>query len=288
MDIAASDDDVGPRPWKRGSSKIAVSIVAVAFLWIFTSIRTVPPAHVALSVTLGSVSDTTLPSGVHLLNPAAYVVTMNLKTQLIYSEQTVPTKEGLSVELDVAVLFHLEPEQIRNIYLQLGEDYETVLILPELQSAVRGLTSEVSAKALYTSGRLEIRNKLMDELKEKLAPRGIVLEDVLLKGIKLPKQLTDAIELKAQAEQESARMEFVLSKEKQEADRKKVEAEGISAFQNIVSEGISEQLLQWKGIEATEKLAQSTNSKVIVIGNSKDSLPVLLSAAGGSSSATSD
>merc|ERR1739841_248441 len=101
---------------------------------------------------------------------------------------------------------------------------------------------------------------------------------VLLKGIKLPKQLTDAIELKAQAEQESARMEFVLSKEKQEADRKKVEAAGISAFQKIVSEGISQQLLQWKGIEATEKLAQSTNSKIVVMGNSKDSLPVIMGA----------
>merc|ERR1711998_592178 len=126
----------------------------------------------------------------------------------------------------------------REIFLTLGEDFETILVLPELQSAVRGLTSEVSAKALYTSGRLEIRNKLMEELTAKLSPRGIKLEDVLLKGIKLPKQLTDAIELKAQAEQESARMGFVLTKEQQEAERKKVEAQGISAFQKIVSEGI--------------------------------------------------
>jgi len=122
--------------------------------------------------------------------------------------------------------------------------------------------------------------RLLEELKSKLEPRGIDLEDVLLKGIKLPKQLTDAIELKAQAEQESARMEFVLSKEKQEAERKKVEAAGISAFQKIVSEGISTQLLQWKGIEATEKLAGSKNAKIVVVGNSKDSLPVLLSSAG--------
>merc|ERR1712070_986892 len=129
----------------------------------------------------------------------------------------------------------------------------------------------------YTSGRTAIRDKLFQELTSKLKPRGIILEDVLLKGIKLPTQLTDAIELKAQAEQESARMEFVLSKERQEADRKKVEAEGISAFQRIVSEGISAQLLQWKGIEATERLANSQNSKVIVMGNSKESLPVLLS-----------
>merc|ERR1711988_63482 len=159
------------------------------------------------------------------------------------------------------------PESVHSLYLSLGEDYEKILITPELQSAVRGLTSEVSAKALYTSGRTEIRNKLMEELKEKLSPRGIILEDVLLKGIKLPKQLTDSIELKAKAEQESARMEFVLSKERQEADRKKVEASGISSFQKI-------------GIEATEKLAASTNAKIVMMGNSKESLPVLLSASG--------
>jgi len=104
------------------------------------------------------------------------------------------------------------------------------------------------------------------------------LEDVLLKAIKLPTQLTSAIEVKAQAEQESARMEFVLTKEKQEAERKQIEAEGIAGFQKIVSEGISEQLLAWKGIEATEKLAESSNSKVVIMGNGKNDLPVILSA----------
>merc|ERR1712006_9236 len=107
---------------------------------------------------------------------------------------------------------------------------------------------------------------------------GVVIEDVLLKGIKLPKQVTDAIELKVQAEQEAARMEFVIAKEKQEAERKQIEGRGIAAFQHIVSEGISPQLLQWKGIEATEHLAQSTNSKIVVMGNTKDSLPVLMGA----------
>merc|ERR1711998_681895 len=264
-----------------GVGKKAVSIVlALAFFWFVTSVRTVPPAHVGIAVTFGSVSTGTLQSGLHILNPFSSVVTMNLKTQLVYSEYILPTQEGLNVELDVSLLYHVDLSKVRDIYLQLGEAYEETLIMPELQSAVRGLTSEVSAKALYTSGRTEIHDKLHKELTDKLTARGIVLEDVLLKGIKLPKQLTDAIELKAQAEQESARMEFVLSKERQEADRKKVEAEGISAFQRIVSEGISSQLLQWKGIEATEKLANSPNAKIVMMGNTKDSLPVLLSTAG--------
>lgn len=252
--------------------------IAVVFsILLFCSIRTVPPAHVGIITTFGAVSETTLTPGLHFTNPLSAVTTLNLKTQLLYSENIVPTKEGLSVELDVSLLYHLDTKATRELFLTLGVNYEEVLIQPELSSAVRGLTSEVSAKALYTSGRMEIRDKLMAELKAKLTPRGIILEDVLLKGIKLPKQLTDAIELKAQAEQESARMEFVLSKENQEAERKKIEASGISAFQRIVSEGISSQLLQWKGIEATEKLANSPNAKIVVMGNSKESLPVLLS-----------
>merc|ERR1712054_124927 len=127
------------------------------------------------------------------------------------------------------------------------------------------------------SGRSEIRDKLVDELKTKLTPRGIILEDCLLKAIKLPPALAKSIEAKAQAEQEAQRMEFVLQTEQQEASRKAIEAGGIAEFQRIVSEGISEELLKWKGIEATEHLAESENSKIIVMGNSKDSLPVLLS-----------
>jgi regulator of protease activity HflC (stomatin/prohibitin superfamily) len=148
---------------------------------------------------------------------------------------------------------------------------------PELASAVRGLTSEVEAKALYTSGRALIQEKLKVELAKVLMPRGIVVEDVLLKAVTLPKQLAASIELKAQAEQESARMQYVLSKERQEADRKEIEAKGIAAFQKIVSEGISPALLQWKAVEATEKLITSPNSKVIMVGNTHNDLPIMLS-----------
>jgi len=264
--------------------KLAVPCLCLVFLWLVMSIRTVSPAHVGISVTFGAVSSATLSPGLHFVNPLASVTELNLKTQLLRTENVVPTQEGLTVELDVSLLYHLEPDKAREIFLTLGDSYEEILILPEMQSAVRGLTSEVSAKALYTSGREVIRTKLLEELNEKLSPRGIKMEDVLLKGIILPKLLTDAIELKAQAEQASATMEFKLSKERQEAERKKLEASGIQSFQKIVSEGISPQLLQWKGIEATEKLATSHNAKIVMMGNSKESMPVLLSTAGDESS----
>lgn len=267
----------GGRRRQSMTRKACVLAVIVAGFFLFTSLRIVPPAHTAVIVTFGAVGTNVLQSGLHLLNPFAKVVPFNLKTQLLYSENLVPTKEGMNVELDISVLFRPDPSTIRQLYLSLGENYATVLLQPELQSAVRGLTSEQSAKALYTSGRAVIRDKLTSELEGKLGPRGIIIEDVLLKGIKLPSLLTDAIELKAQAEQEAARMEFVIAKEKQEADRKTIEAQGIASFQHIVSEGISPALLQWKGIEATELLAQSNNAKVVFVGNSDKSLPVLLS-----------
>jgi prohibitin 1 len=159
-----------------------------------------------------------------------------------------------------------------------GTDYINLILSPETSSAIRGLTSESEAKALYSNGRNIMQTTLKNQLKEKLEPRGIIIEDVLLKDIKLPEQLTKAIELKAQAEQDAIRMEFVLQKERQEAERKAIEAKGIADFQKIVSQGISEELLKWKGIEATEKFAGAPNTKIIIMGNDSNALPVILSA----------
>ena len=259
-------------------ARVGTGLVALITLTGLLSVRTVEPATVGVVTTFGRVSEATLDAGLHFVNPFASVTAYSTKTQLFEQQNHVPTKEGLTVDLDVALLYHVDALRVRDIYLGLGPDYVSVLLMPELSSAVRGLTSEADAKALYTSGRSEMQKKLKTELATVLEPRGIILEDVLLKAVTLPALLSHSIELKAQAEQESARMEFVLTKERQEATRKSVEAKGIADFQKIVSEGISPQLLQWKGIEATEKLASSTNSKVVIMGNSKDSLPVILSA----------
>eukprot|EP00286_Rhodomonas_abbreviata_P024636 CAMPEP_0181296946 /NCGR_PEP_ID=MMETSP1101-20121128/4972_1 /TAXON_ID=46948 /ORGANISM="Rhodomonas abbreviata, Strain Caron Lab Isolate" /LENGTH=344 /DNA_ID=CAMNT_0023401839 /DNA_START=50 /DNA_END=1084 /DNA_ORIENTATION=+ len=256
---------------------LKIGPTALAIL-LGTSIRIVPPASTGITQTWGVVSERMLDSGPHLMNPFVKVHSFSTKTQLFEQQNHVPTKEGLTVDLDVAVLFRIDGTRARDIYLSLGEKYLDVIVKPELSSAVRSLTSESEAKALYTEGRTTMQQKLKDDLTKALAPRGIIVEDVLLKAVTLPQQLINSIELKAQAEQESARMEFVLTKELQEAERKKIEAKGIADFQKIVSEGISPDLLKWKGVEATEKLANSPNSKIVIVGNSKDSLPVMLSA----------
>ena len=138
------------------------------------------------------------------------------------------------------------------------------------------MTASYEAKALYTSERDHLAGLLAEELRKLVEPRGIVVENTPLRKVGLPAGLSASIEQKLSAEQESQRMEFVLTKERQEADRKRIEAQGVADFQKIVSQGISEQLLKWKGIEATMEIARSQNAKVVVIGAGKDGLPLIL------------
>ena len=256
---------------------LALAAVAAALYLSLKCFVVVEAGDIGIASTLGSLER--YDPGPHLRNPIVTSVTnLSTKTELLEQSNFVPTKEGLTVELDTAVLVKIDPQKAIGLYKSVGPDYLRKLVAPETSSSVRGLTSESEAKALYTSGRSELQNGMRAELKAKLEPKGILVEDVLLKNVVLPKDLSQSIQEKARAEQESARMEFVLLKESQEAERKAIEAKGIADFQTIVSEGITPSLLQWKGIEATEKLAKSPNSKVVIVGNSKDSLPVILGA----------
>ena len=257
-----------------------VAVITLAIILVICAVETayiIPPGMVGIVVTLGKVDSRT--SGLHFRFPmVSSLEILSTQTQLLEEKNVIPTKEGLSVTLDTAVLFRLDPTRAAELYREVGSNYVDVLIKPEASSAVRGLTSESEAKALYSSGRTIIQDSLKEELEEKLGARGIIVEDVLLKDIILPDQLSKAIELKVQAEQEAARMEFVLQKEQQEAERKAIEAGGIADFQKIVSQGISAELLKWKGIEATEKFAGAPNTKIVIMGNSESDLPVILSA----------
>jgi len=255
-----------------------IFLVFFGITCIATSVFVVPPGMLGIVVTFGHVKDHE--SGLYLRAPLGLssLEVFSAKTQKLEEQNTTPTKEGLSVQLDTVVLFRLEPSMVKSLYIEVGPDYIQTLLQPEANSAVRCYTSESEAKDLYTAGRLDIQNELKANLSEKLKPRGIIIEDVLLKDLVLPEMLARSIELKLETEQDAKQMVFVLEKERFEADRKKIEAQGIAAFQNIVSEGISAQLLQWKGIEATERLANSPNTKIVIMGNDAKGLPVLLSA----------
>lgn len=264
---------------KSPASWACCSCCSIVFVLvcILSSLRTVPAGHLGLVTTFGSPSPNLRKPGVSLCSPFAGIEHFSVKTTRFEQSNTVPTKEGLLVELEVALLFHVLPEKIFEIYTTLGEDYVDVLIAPLLASEVRGITSQNEAKALYNMGREILQDNLTTSVEAALRPRGIILENVLLRGVTLPAQLKESIEAKAKAEQAAEQMKFVLMKEQSEAERKSIEARGIAEFQRIVTEGITPSLLQWKGIEATEKFTNSPNSKLVIMGNSKASLPVMFS-----------
>jgi prohibitin 1 len=180
------------------------------------------------------------------------------------------------MNLDTSLIYHLNPDKAAEVYQKIGIDYERRVIEPTLRAAIREATASHSANALYTGEREAVAKQIHDQLTEQMNQRGILVENVLLRDIQLPQTLKTSIESKQQAEQEALAMNFRLQKEKQEAERKRIEAGGIRDFQQIVAQGISPQLLEWKGIEATESLAKSSNSKIVVIGNSKNGLPLIL------------
>lgn len=257
--------------------RLPLLLASLALLLAASSALVVIPAgHVGVVDLFGQVSATTLKSGIRLVNPLARVMTMSVQTQELKETMDVPSKEGLSVQLDVSAMYHLDPERAPEIYKTVGANYVEVLLIPQFRSTSRGVTAGYDARSLYTSQRELLADVITQVLRERVGPRGIVVEGTPLRRLTLPKGLSASIEEKLRSEQESQRMEFVILREKQEAERKRIEAGGIADFQRIVSEGISEPLLRWRGIEATNKLAESANAKVVVIGAGKDGLPLIL------------
>lgn len=250
---------------------IIAAVVAITQFW-----TVVPAGHVGVVDFFGVVSDNTLYPGVNFVNPMANVIKFDARTQELKEDMVVPSKEGLTVQLEISLLFSLSFENANKIYKTVGEDYVNKILIPQFRSVVRGVTASYEARSLYTADREKLAKQIETELATLVGPRGITLEAAPMRQIKLPAGLTASIEEKLKSEQESQRMQFILQRETQEAERKRIEAQGIADFQNIVAKGISDQLLKWKGIEATEKLANSSNSKIIVIGSGKDGLPIIL------------
>lgn len=255
---------------------VASIAVLLALFAVSRAFTVVPAGHVGVVDFFGRVSPETLKSGINLVNPLARVERMSVKTQEEKEVMDVPSKEGLTVKLEVSALYHLDPEKAAEVYKTVGPDYASILLQPQFRSVTRGVTAGYEARALYTSEREHLAHAIADEVQKLVGPRGIVVEATPLRQLTLPARLAAAIEEKLGAEQESQRMQFVLTKEKQEAERKRIEAQGVADFQRIVSQGISAELLKWKGIEATLKVAESQNAKVVIVGAGKEGLPVIL------------
>jgi regulator of protease activity HflC (stomatin/prohibitin superfamily) len=254
----------------------ALGVLVILGGFFFASFRVVPGGYVGVQILFGRIDNQPLTEGLSLINPLKELQIMSVRTQEMFEHADVPSKEGLTVGLEVSALYHLDPSAAPTVFRTLGEGYAKVFILPQLRSVIRGATVNHEAKDLYTSGREVIAQQIQDELHKMLSERGIILEKVLLRKIVLPKMVEDAINTKLAAEQDAERMRFVLQKERQEAERKRVEAIGIADFQRTVTQGISEPLLKWKAIEVAHELSKSPNTKIVILGD-KTGLPIILS-----------
>jgi prohibitin 1 len=227
--------------------------------------RVIRQGDVGVKRTLGKIHPKALEAGPRLYNPFVSVIfhlpvrTVNLEVNL-----DLPSKEGVNVNAEISILYRVDGRKATQIVETIGRNYEQIVILPVFRASAADITAKFMAKDMHTGNRLEIENAIKSQMMQVLDDRGFIIEAVLLKSIKLPKGLSRAIEEKMEAEQEAQRMEFILLREKQEADRKLIEAEGIMKSNSVISQGLTPQVIQYKSIEAFRELSKSTNSKIII------------------------
>jgi len=221
---------------------------------------------------LGSFSDKPSESGLKFyLWPIADIQTFPLRTKNLEVSLDLPSKEGLNVSSEISILYRVEASKASEILQSVGVNYEQALILPVFRSSAADVTSRFDAKDMHTGKRADIERDVKNQMAKVVAPRGFIIESVLLKTIRLPNGLARSIEEKLQAEQNAQRMNFVLDQERKEAERLMIQVQGVRNSQKTISQGLTKNILQYEAIEAFKELSKSTNSKVI-ISNGKNPL----------------
>jgi prohibitin 1 len=246
---------------------VSTLLGTVGLITLFRCVTVIKTGEVGIVDLYGQVSDQPLTPGIHLKSPMARLITFATQTREFKETLQTPTKEGLMLNVDVSVLYRIDPNKAKTLYQTVGTNYEEIVLVPQVRSLIRSATANFESKTIYTSDRQTLAQQLRDNLNKALSDRGIIIEDVPLRNVKLPDSVERSVQEKLKAEQEAQRMKFVLDRERQEADRKRIEAQGNADAQRILSQGLSEQALRFKQIEAMQQLATSQNSKVIVVSS---------------------
>ncbi len=230
--------------------------------------------EVGVKRTLGKYSDRPFTEGLRTYNPfITTMVKVPIQTENLEVSLNLPSKEGLNILAEISILYNVKPNDAPKMLRNVGVNFEANLILPVFRSAIADVSSRFYAKDMHTGERATIENAIREQMAKILDEKGIIVEAVLIKSIALPRNLARAIEEKLEAEQKALRMEFVLQEAKREAERKRIEAEGVRDAQNIISQGLDKNILQFKSIEAFLELAKSPNTKIII---SDGDLPFML------------
>ena len=277
-------------PFSKFSKMLKMIAMVVIVLGIFSSMfKQIDAGRVGVQSLYGSVQSDVLESGLHLINPLLEVTDFDIQTQnytmsAIHEEGAkegddairVLSNDGLEVIIDLTVLYRVSPTESPKIFKQIGVDYIDKIVRPVTRTRIRDNAVYYDAVALYSTKRNEFQQRIYKSIEDDFKTRGLVLEQLLIRNINLPASVKLSIESKINAEQDAQKMTFVLQKEKQEAERKRVEAQGIADYQRIISLGLTDKQLQYEQIKAQKELAASPNSKIIFM-NGKGSAPVILS-----------
>ncbi|HWY38242.1 MAG TPA: prohibitin family protein [Bacteroidia bacterium] len=229
------------------------------------SCRVVRPGEIGIKQTLGKMHGGSRQPGSVFFNPFTTRV-VKINTRVVESFQTLPlpTKEGLSVNAEISLLYHIKPEEASNVYQKFGTNYQEVMVLSNFRATAREISARYFAKELYATERQKVEKAIADELKLHIEQYGFMVDAVLLKDIVLPQQIMQAIESKVQAEQDALKMDFIIDKQKKEAERQRIEAEGIKAAQDILSSSINDKILEYNRIKMYQSIMNSPNAKVII------------------------
>lgn len=266
--------------------------IGILLTILFASIVQIGPGEVGVQILFGNVQENVLRSGLNLVNPLIEVQKIDIKTQAytmsgandqdvndVKSNRSDPiqtlSSDGLTLLLDVTVWYRLSADDAPNLIRTIGVDYESKIVLPAIRTAIRDIAVNFVATDIYSSKRDDYVNDVAKKLENSFQGRGIILEKVLLRNVELPQKVREAIDEKIAAEQRAQQMVYVLQKERQEADRKQVEATGVAEAQRIINSTISNSYLQWKYIETLKELINSPNNSFVIAPYDQKLVPML-------------
>lgn len=282
------NNDRSPLSRFSGLFKI-LGVLLIVLAALSSAFKQIDAGKVGVKSLYGNVEPGILESGLHLINPLLDVTEFDIQTQnytmsadhaegALQGDDAIRvlSNDGLEVVIDLTVLYRVSPLDAPKIFKQIGVNYTDKIVRPVTRTRIRDNAVYYDAVALYSTKRNEFQDRIFKNIEADFKSRGLILEQLLIRNINLPASVKKTIESKINAEQDAQKMQFVLQKEKQEAERKRVEAQGIADYQRIISTGLSDKQLQYESIKAQKELAASPNTKIIFM-NSKGSAPIILS-----------